>query len=92
MNIPRVVNMKSVNGKEVPNQFKILMEDGVYFQSYKTLIAFKSYDGDRIILDRDAWDYSKTTSAYLNRFLNETKKEAQTKIKSGEYHLADLNS
>ena len=42
-------------------------------------------------LDRDKWDYSKTTGKYRNQFLGETKKETQAKIDSGEYILTDLN-
>lgn len=42
-------------------------------------------------LDRDTWDYSVTTSKCRNQFLDETKKETQAKINSGEYILTDLN-
>ncbi len=96
MNIPKVKNMKSMrgngfSGNSVPNQFEILTEEGIYFQSYKTVIAFKSYDNDDIVLDQDKWDYSQTAARYRNMFLGETKKETEAKIKSGEYKLGDLN-
>ena len=46
----------------------------------------------RISLDRDYWDYSKTTGKYRNLFLGESKAETEKKIKSGEYQLVDLNN
>jgi len=47
---------------------------------------------ERITLDVNYWDYSKTTSKYRNEFLGESTKETKAKIKSGEYKLADLNN
>ena len=90
MKPPKVQNMQSPNGNDVPNQFEIFTDEGVYFQSYSTLIAFKPYGG-KVTLDRASWDYSRTTAKYRNLFLRETKKETERKIKSGEYLLADLN-
>ena len=90
MRPPRIENMRSRNGNEVPNQFRIFTEEGTYFQSYSTLIAFKPFGG-KIQLDLRAWDYSVTTGKYRNLFLGETKKETERKIASGEYELVDLN-
>ena len=80
------------------NQFIITENNGnEIFQSYNSIIAKKSLRAmdtgteDRIELDQKYWDYSKTTSKYRNRFLDETTKETQAKIKSGEYILTDLN-
>ena len=90
----KVTNMTSNSGKPVANQFIIEGEhygqEGVFFQSYDTVIAFKPNDGSSVTLDRFNWDHSTTTSKYRNKFLNETKKETQDKIKNGEYILADL--
>ena len=87
----RVQNMQSARGNTVANQFEIYADDGVYFQSYHTMIAFKPYGDAPTQLDRSAWDYSVTTSKYRNIFLNEKKAETQAKIDSGEYVLVDLN-
>lgn len=98
----KVENMQSSRGNAVPNQFVISDEgrgaNGNFirrevFQSYSTRIAERVVwpDGVRITLDRDAWDYSKTTGKYRNQFLRETKKETQAKIAAGVYELADLN-
>jgi hypothetical protein len=88
--IPKIENMRSSNGNDVPNQFKIYTPDGVIFQSYSSIIAIKTFDG-KIILDRNKWDFSTTTGKYRNQFLNETKAQTEKKIKSGEYLLDDLN-
>lgn len=94
-------------GKPVANQYVIEDDQGnTYFQSYKSIIAkipdlhnttaFTKNDlnSDRfqIVLDKKYWNYSMTTSKYRNQFLNETTKETQAKINSGEYKLVDLNS
>jgi len=85
----QVRNMVSSNGNPVPNQFIINTPDGTYFQSYSSLIVAKT--NGKVYLDREYWDYSVTTGTYRNKFLDETKKETEAKIKSGVYKLADLN-
>ena len=87
----KVYNMKSPNGNNVPNQFEIYTDEGCYFQSYRSIIAFKPCNG-KVQLDETYWDYSRTTSKYLNLFLRvSSKKEIEQKIKAGEYELANLN-
>ena len=87
----KVYNMNSPrSGSPVANQFEIETADGTYFQSYKTMIAFRSNDR-KITLDRDSWAYSVTTGRYRNQFLNEGIAETRKKIRSGKYALADLN-
>ena len=87
----KVTNMTSDRtNREVANQFEIWADDGsVYFQSYRTIIAKKS-EG-KIYLDKNKWDYSRTTGKYRNQFLGETKQETEKKIKAGIYELVDLN-
>ena len=53
----------------VKNQFVICDKDVIVFQSYNTVIAKKTKT--RTILDKKALDYSRTTSKYLYRFLDE---------------------
>lgn len=90
MNIPRIQNMQSSRGNDIPNQFEIYTDKGVYFQSYYSIIAFKPHSG-RIVLDSRKWDFSVTTGKYRNQFLGETKAETQRKIDNGTYELRDLN-
>ena len=86
----KVYNMESSRGNKIANQFEIVTDNGIYFQSYRSIIAFRSND-QKITLDRDKWNYSVTTGKYRNIFLGETKKETEAKIKKGEYILEDLN-
>ena len=80
----RVSQMDGVN-----NQFAIQTSTGMIFQSYNSIIVFVS-EG-KVYLDASRWDYSNTTGKYRNRFLRETRKETERKIKSGEYILTNLN-
>lgn len=101
MNLPKVQSMTSPRtGAAVANQFVLTdtnKSGGArrVFQSYDTIIAVKSYDTitdkEYVTLDAEYWNYSRTTSKYRNEFLNETTKETEKKIKSGEYATADLN-
>ncbi len=87
-----VQNMKNSRGNKIANQFEIYDENGRWFQSYSSMIVFVPYECDeKIQLDINHWDYSRTTGKYRNLFLNETKKETEAKIKSGEYLLVDFN-
>lgn len=85
-----VSNMTSSRGNDVPNQFIIRTDKGVYFQSYSSIIVFQPFSG-KIQLDKSRWDYSVTTGKYRNQFLGETKAETEKKIKAGIYELVDLN-
>ena len=90
MKPPKVENMLGSSGKEVANQFKIFTDDGVYFRSYSTIIAFKPFQG-KVQLDRDKYNYSRTTAKYRNQFLRMTSKEVEKAIKEGSIDLVDLN-
>ena len=71
------------------NQYVIKSDGARIFQSYDTIIDIKT-DG-MVILDKDNWDYSRTTGKYRNKFLNENKEETLKRIEAGRYLLADLN-
>jgi len=87
----KVTNMVSnSSGIAVPNQFIMTGSNAEWYQSYNSLIAIR-YNTGVTQLDRDTWDYSRTTAKYRNQFLGETTKETQAKIDSGEYQLVDLN-
>ena len=91
----KVQNMTSNNGNKIANQFEITDDfNTVYFQSYDSIIAKKTWNDKgekRVFLDSNYWDYSVTTGKYRNIFLNESKKETQKKIDNGTYVLTDLN-
>ena len=86
----KVRQMVSRTFRPVANQFIIRVDGGEYFQSYSTIIAYRSDDG-LVILDSSAWDYSRTTGKYRNAFLGEGIEDTRKRIKSGEYILANLN-
>ena len=87
----KVNNMTSYNGNKIPNQFEIRTDKGVYFQSYNSIIAFIPYGNKPTILDRNAWDYSRTTGKYRNHFLGENIAQTRQKIADKVYKLKDLN-
>lgn len=90
MNKVNVENLTSSQGNKIANQFEITTNDGRYFKSYDSIIAFIPNNG-KTQLDKNFWDYSNTTGKYRNIFLGENKKETQSKIDSGIYELVDLN-
>ena len=85
----KVTQMTGKSGQPIANQFIIDDGDSLYFQSYDSIIVKISHG--RISLDRNRWDYSRTTGKYRNQFLGESKAETEKKIKSGKYILTDLN-
>ena len=86
-----VKNMTSNSGNDIANQFIICTPEGNYFQSYSAIIVFIPYGSGKVVLDKNAWDYSQTTGKYRNQFLGEKKADTECKIKDGTYKLADLN-
>lgn len=87
----KVENMKSRNGNAIPNQFIITDDNGIeHFQSYKTIIAKREPCGC-ITIDH-LNPFSLTTSKYLYKFLNVTRKEFHDNLTGGKYAVADLNS
>ena len=88
--IGKVENMVSSNGNKVANQFVITSRDSTIFQSYDTIIAVQYSDGV-LYLDREKWNYSKTTAKYRNLFTGMSTEQTKKAIKDGEIKLADLN-
>ena len=78
------------NGNVVPNQFVINANGERIFQSYDSVIAIVRNDGS-VVLDKEKWDFSVTTSSYRNQFLGEGIDETRRKIKEGIYTLENLN-
>lgn len=90
-NLPRVSNMTSRNGNDIPNQFIIDIGVAEVFQSYGTIIAVREW-GEGITLDTNALDYSVTTSKYLYQFLGSDRRTVKECIADGSYAVADLNN
>ena len=86
----KVREIYTSGGNPAPNQFIIYTPKGTYFQSYNSTIAFRDHY-NKVQLDENAWDYSRTTGKYRNEFLGEYIELTRDKIKSGEYELVNLN-
>ena len=72
------------------NQIVINEENKSTFNSYGVNVAQKV--NGQITLDEKYWDYSKTVTKYLSRFLGGVcKKEIEKMIKDGVYLLNNLN-
>jgi hypothetical protein len=102
----KVKQMISSSGNAIANQFIVTsygrfkntegqMKTSIIetFQSYDSVIAKRISKGwkQETILDKNYWDYSRTTGKYRNLFLDESKKETESKIGTKEYKLKDLN-
>ena len=85
----KITNLKSSRGNAVPNQFTIETDSAIFLQSYDSIIA--KVENDITYLDSKYWNYSRTTTIYLNQFLGEKKVETEKKIKEGIYILTNLN-
>jgi hypothetical protein len=85
----KVNNLLSSSGNKVANQFVIETDNKIFFQSYNSMIA--CVEKGKIFLDPVYYKYSKTTSKYLNRFLNMNSKEVQEGLKSGLIEFKNLN-
>lgn len=92
-----VVRIKGSTGRPVKNQWLIETDQGTFFQSYNTIIAYRlkkkvgSHPVGRIFLDKRAWDISQTTARYRRVFLEEGAEETRAKLDSGVYKTAYLN-
>ena len=87
----KVRQMVTRGGNPAPNQFLLYTPEGTYFQSYNSIIAFRD-SNNKVQLDNNAWNYSRTTSIYRSTFLlGEGTDETKSKILSGEYQLTNLN-
>ena len=89
----KAVNMTSSRGNKVPNQIIITDGNKRYFQSYNVIVSMTDTSEDfcQTYLDEKYWDYSKTTSTYLNKYLGMTSQHVKNAIKRGELILTNLN-
>jgi hypothetical protein len=88
MEVRNLISEKS--GRPVANQYEIIDDNGNrYFQSYQTIIAIISPNG-QVYLNDELWNCSRTTTKYRNQFLGENTTQTRAKIESGEYRLAYL--
>ena len=100
----KVENMTSSSGNKIANQFIITgiaagiynkegqhLQSGKMFQSYDSIIAYKAHTGT-LYLDKDYWDYSRTTSKYRNQFTRLDTQSTKKGIEAGTIKLLTFNS
>ena len=81
--VVNITNLPSPRSScSVRNQFQILYENGVAFQSYETLIAVKM---GGVLYLTDAHDYSKTTSKYATEWTGYNTAERRAGLESGKF-------
>ena len=71
------------------NQYIIEHNGVTYFQSYDVIVAKKSKG--KIILDKDYYEYSRTTIKYRNMFLGLLSASVKEAIRDGKITLGKLN-
>ena len=97
----KVENMKSERtSKAVANQFVITDNDhhAIWFQSYASMIARIDNNSGVLYLDKNKWDYSRTTAKYRNSFIGEYYNSEYASaagiaagVKEGKIVMTDLN-
>lgn len=74
--------------QQAPNQFIISTDNGYYFQSYDSIVAYRG-NGETTLYKN--WDYSKTTAKHVGVWLGMTAKEIRQAIKEGRFKYEDIN-
>ena len=74
----------------VNNQFEVYTDEGVYFQSYDNVVAFKPSNSEEKIRVGVDWDYSRTTMKYVGQFLGQNTAKTRRDIKD-EVILVDYD-
>lgn len=72
------------------NQFEVYTDEGVYFQSYDSVVAFKPNSSEEKIRVGVDWDYSRTTMKYVGQFLDQNTAKTRKDIKD-EVILVDYD-
>ncbi len=80
--------MTSSQKNLVANQFIVTTEDGVYFQSYNDVVAYK--DNQNIIYVAEEFNASPTTIKYLSLFLEMDRDKVEFQIKNKIFKIVDL--
>ena len=64
------------------NQFEVYTDEGVYFQSYDSVVAFKPNSSEEKIRVGVDWDCSRTTMKYVGQFLGQNTAKTRKDIKN----------
>ena len=81
--IQRVQNLSSPrSGRDVPNQYDLVCENGIAFQSYGSLIAVRM---NGYLYHTADHDYSNTTSKYATEWTGFDTKTRREGLKDGSF-------
>ena len=81
--IHKVQNLQSPrSGRNVPNQYDLVCENGIAFQSYGSLIAVRMNGYLYLTADHT---YSNTTSKYATEWTGFSTKERKAGLESGKF-------
>lgn len=81
--IRKVQNLTSPRSyRDVPNQYDLIHENGIAFQSYSSLIAVRM-NGYLYLTNKHDW--SKTTSKYATSWTGFDTKERRAGLESGKF-------
>ena len=81
--IRKVQNLSSPrSGRPVANQYDLVFENGIGFQSYGTLIAFRM---NGYLYLTDYHDYSNTTSKYCTEWTGFSTNERRAGLESAKF-------
>ena len=81
--IRKVQNLQSPRSyRPVANQYDLIHENGIAFQSYGSLIAVRM---NGYLYLTDYHDYSKTTSKYATEWTGFSTKERRAGLESGKF-------
>lgn len=82
-NVVRVSNLSSPRSwRPVANQYELVCENGIAFQSYDSLIAVRM---NGYLYLTDYHDYSNTTSKYATEWTGRSTKERREGLENGRF-------
>ncbi len=73
----------SAAGNPNPNHFIIRFDNGVLYQSYRSLVVARLADGTTYL--REDHDYSRTTCKFVKGFTGKNAEERRRALERGEY-------
>jgi hypothetical protein len=81
--IRKVTNLASPrSGRDVPNQYELIHENGITFQSYGSLIAVRM---NGYLYLTDYHDYSNTTAKYATAWMGHNTSERRKGLETGKF-------
>ena len=88
----KIEPLRTTRGGVARNHYVIYTEDGKYLSSYGRIVVYIPNDpSEKTALDKNFYDFSKTTSTYRNIFLKIPSPSVRASIDKGMFLLTNLN-